>query len=138
MKTQKPTVQDIFPNMNPQHTQGEWKHNDVSFGTKPYKELINDSEKETIAEVYGNTREEAEANAQRIVKAVNEYDENKRKADMHDELIEHIRKLNDEFVYALTNMAKILKLNMSVESLRIEENTLVKKSKQLLKQAEGK
>lgn len=69
-----------------QHTKGEWKNESVyiHFNKYPHNrtaccEIFNDSnKKELICHTYGEVKEEAEANAKRICKAVN----------MHDALME--------------------------------------------------
>lgn len=80
--------------MKPQHTQGDWKIGTQPFGDR--KNCIQTMAGKTLAICQHDTKgivseEEAEANAQRIVTCVNEYEALKKKADMHDELVESVK-----------------------------------------------
>lgn len=101
----------------PQYTQGEWSVNDLN---EIYSEFYMH-----IATVHTNkTKEIAEANAQRIVTCVNEYDSLKKKEAMHDELIIGLRKIMNGAMANLDSGKKLDKVYTAIE--------------QLLKQAEQK
>ena len=80
-----------------------------------------------VATAYGATAREAVSNAKRIVKAGN----------MYDELVDHLKKLHNEYVYSLNNQARVLGLTQDKTEKLIQENSLVVKTLELLNQAEG-
>lgn len=97
----------------PAHTKGEWSV------TPGLTRIVTAGGNKTICsfmdvEIDRNGKEENEANAERIVKAVNEYDENKRRADMHDAFkqfvtkieIDYSNKLSKELQSELTELLK--------------------------------
>ena len=113
----KPAVQDIFPDIKPQHTQGEWKTATQPFGDR--NNCVQTVSGKTLAICQHDTKGivsegEAEANAQRIVKAVN----------MHDGLV------------SLLNHAK--DILVKGENSIYEKEPLLDDICRLLKQAEQK
>lgn len=121
----------------PQHTQGEWR---MVTGLKKAGDLCIHVRGKQICDFpdYNSTLEdnaeqrkkiqEAEANAQRIVKAVN----------MHDELVEGIRRLINELIYSTSNQCKVLAMTDEQIIDTVNKNSLIIKYRQLLKQAAEK
>lgn len=70
------------------HTQGEWKISSTGF-SKDEKRYITNHENDIVAHAYGDNIEESEANAERIVKAVN----------MHDELVKELVRAKQRIVF---------------------------------------
>jgi len=111
----------------PQHTQGELEQ---LGGASATKRILDDKHwidiivngKGIVSSAYGKTREETEANAKRIVKAVN----------MHDELMQSVNDLDDM-------IKKLYVEYIGLEKLTSDDlknmQTITDKSRQLLKQA---
>lgn len=101
----------------PAHTKKEWKVIEPEMA-KEYV-IVNDGEENIYI---GKNKEKAV----KMCKAVNEYDENKRKADMHDELTNTVRDILESFYYM-------------DGSCHIKKDSIIHKRLQLLlKQAEQK
>lgn len=95
------------------HTKGELQIADVTFGKRKFKETIADKEQEIVAEVYGDSIEEAKIKAHRIVKCVN----------MHDDLIEELK--------CIYELAKNLALGANLPDLKRDSTEkLLKQSQQ--------
>lgn len=116
MKTKKEAMMDICKaalpseSSQPKHTQGELQLGGVDYLDGFYEVLIHYADGTVFGNGTGKSPKEAEANAQRIVKAVN----------MHDELINAIKALLEDNTH----------LELNLDS--------VEKAEQLLKQAEKK
>lgn len=88
--------------------------------------IYGDSNEKAIARIYPH--ENQEEYAKRIVKAVN----------MHDELVEFMKKLYVEYMFGQYNQASVLGINDEMRDKFLSQNSIVIKYKELLKQAEGK
>lgn len=111
----------------PTYTQGEWMllRTTEQIHTGEWKTGIAGSIL-TCATAWGKTKEEAEGNAKRIVKCVNS----------HDALIENTKTLLSEFIFAISNQCKVLGMSDEETIKTINENTLIVKSRNILKQSE--
>lgn len=126
------------------HTQGVWKQ---SGHVMPSETLAVHTERVFCqfidtkfastkpALAFGGTKEEAEANAQRIVTAVNEYDSLKKKEVINKELIKRSKLLAD-FASKVLMYPKGLPGYDPADKINLQNQ--IDKMDLLLKQAEGK